>query len=489
MTHPNAPDSDFPGDKKPARGGRNVPAKQDAAPQDAPAPEQKQLSTAEKQRKRMEALLTAVEARSEQFVTLLEDSGITFRRFLEVFRRALIQNPDLLLADAGSVIQACMNACTDGLLPDGRQGAIVVYNTNIGGKGQPKQYAKKAQWQPMYQGLLQVAYASGNFKAIQARVVYEGDVFSYTLGIRPKVKHIPARRPSGTTPAIVAAYASAITVNGGEFFEPFEGDDIRKVNAVSRATSGPGKDWPEEMARKGPLRRMWKYLPKNGAMERIIEHDDENFDQDLLAEAEDEAAAPARRLSGGFGKQAALQQSAQPTMPDMEIHGEQGDDKVDRGDPAREEQTQRRQADAPAQDAAAGADQGGEGQTAGDTGDDGAASPALLAFRKALDVATSWLNVKQGLRTLAKEEGGTAPEDFLEAWERVESLREGGAQIPDFVSDDVLFECWLEGTQPDGDAIDGNWAILQKSKDFLKLSPERRDEVAMHVAAAKDGGG
>ena len=65
----------------------------------------------------LDALVKAVEDKSDQLATLLQDSGVDFRRFVEVFRRALIQNEDLLRADAGSLLQSCMNACTDGLLP------------------------------------------------------------------------------------------------------------------------------------------------------------------------------------------------------------------------------------------------------------------------------------------------------------------------------------------------------------------------------------
>jgi recombination protein RecT len=251
-------------------------------------------------RTKLDAFMGSLAKRNENLTTLLSDSGIDPAKFLEVARRAISNNPDLLNCTTESLMRAFINAATDGLPPDGRDGAIVSYNQNG---------AKVAQWQPMYQGLLKVAYRSGNFMSIEARVVYAGDEFSYRLGDDPFIHHVPKPRAAGMKPAIVNSYAVAKTTNGGVFREVFEAEDIRKVNAVSRATKGPGKDWPEEMARKGPLRRMWKFLPKDRGMERIADHDNETFD--LQAVHGDASAGP--KLAPGF--RPALVQTADQVMP------------------------------------------------------------------------------------------------------------------------------------------------------------------------------
>lgn len=257
----------------------------------AAAPQQ-QLTPAQRQKERLDKFMEALEKRQDNLSTLLSDSAIDPDRFLAVARRALMLDPDLLACTTDSLMRAFMNAATDGLLPDKRQGAIVAYNDR-------KRGVKDAQWQPMYQGLLRVAYESGNFTSIEARVVYEGDDFDYELGDEPFIRHKPKSRPAGMPrPPIIAAYAVAKTTNGGIFREVFEGDDIRKVNAVSRATSGPGKDWPEEMARKGPLRRLWKFLPRSPAMDRIADHDDDNYDLSQLDEPANDLSH--RRLAPGF---------------------------------------------------------------------------------------------------------------------------------------------------------------------------------------------
>lgn len=409
-------------------------------------------SAASAQRKRMDALIAAVQQRADQLSVLLRDTGIPFDKFVEVFRRALIKNPDLLRADAGSVIEACINACTDGLLPDGRQGAIVIYNSKVKQRGGPDVWVKKAQWQPMYQGMLDVAYRSGNFRSITARVVYAGDEYSYKLGMRPEVTHVPRRRPAGETPEIVAAYAVALTKDGGEFFEPFEGDDIRKVNAVSKATSGPGKDWPEEMARKGPLRRMWKYLPKDDRMNRIVERDNDILDLDP---AEYEEQAPAKVLRAGFApKPAALPQGADQVVDVPMDQGPAEDDMVG--------------AKSPDEEPAAAA------QTAAEVKPQPEPAPTPETFSLSLQVAKSWLNIKQALRVLEKERGTNAGER-LAAWERSQEM-EIPTRSSDAMSDSWLFWCWLE-SGPSAGQITTTLEALEKSVDWGKLGADLQAKI------------
>lgn len=453
--HPNAPEADPP---------KNLPAKA--------------VSPAEKQRARMDQVLAAVDARADMLRTLLEGTGISFERFTEVIRRALIRNPDLIEADGGSLIEACINAATDGLLPDGRQGAIVIYNVNIANrrKKEPDRWVKRANWQPMFQGLLDIAYSSGNFRSIECRAVYEGDGFSYDLGDEPFIKHRPKARAAGTKqPLIVAAYAVAKTVNGGVFREVFEGADIEKVNKVSRATNGPGAQWPEEMARKGPLRRMWKFLPKNEAMNRIIERDNDGFDLEAMDTA-DQAPAREKRLAPGFAAPAQLPQGADIVMPDVTDDGElEPAAATSLSDPSNEAAKSNV---APLQ----GVPEDGD--------EPDLRAPEVKALQDTMSAATSWLNVKQALKSFAKTElGGDERAERAakaQAWLKVVELREVGADKTDFVTDPLLFECWLLGSdpEPDHDTVQGNWAIVQADKAFPKLPPEDQERITARVAEA-----
>lgn len=258
------------------------------------------MSPAQRQKARLDAFMAAVEKRQDQIGTLLADSGVEPRLFLETCRRALMRDPELINTDPASFIQAALNCAADGLIPDGRKAAIVRYKSS-------------AQYVPMYQGLLDVAYRSGNFKSIEAHVVYQGDEFDYEMGDNPFIHHKRSLESSDTV--IIGAYAIAKTTNGGVFREVMGKADLVKVRAVSRATKGPNVDWPGEMARKAPVRRLWKFLPKTQAMDRIALHDDATYDQTAIASAND---GP-RRLSPGFNPAPALaHQPAEDVTPTVD---------------------------------------------------------------------------------------------------------------------------------------------------------------------------
>ncbi len=260
---------------------------------DAPAPD---LTPAQRQRHRLDQFMGAIEKRQDQIGTLLSDSGIDPRLFLETCRRSLMRDPELVNCDPASFIQAALNCAADGLVPDGRKAAIVRF------KG-------AAQYMPMYQGLLDVAYRSGQFQSIEAHVVYEGDEFDYDMGDQPFIRH---KRPlESNSTKIIGAYAVARTVNGGVFREVMGASELTKVRAVSRATKGPHIDWPGEMARKAPVRRLWKYLPKTPHMDRIAISDDATYDQGALAAANE----PTRALRPGFNPPAITHQPAEDVTP------------------------------------------------------------------------------------------------------------------------------------------------------------------------------
>jgi len=260
--------------------------------------DQKPATPAQRQKARLDAFMGAIEKRQDQIGTLLADSGVDPRLFLETCRRALMRDPELVNTDPAAFIQAALNCAADGLVPDGRKAAIVRYKAS-------------AQYVPMYQGLLDIAYRSGNFQSIEARVVYEGDDFDYDLGDNPFIRH--KRSLEATTDKIIGAYAVARTTNGGIFREVMGARELAKVRAVSKAKNGPNADWPGEMARKAPLRRLWKYLPKTQAMDRVALHDDDAYDQTAIATTDG-----GRRLAPGFNPPALAHQPAEDITPTVD---------------------------------------------------------------------------------------------------------------------------------------------------------------------------
>lgn len=192
-------------------------------------------------------------------------------RFIRIVLTAVNGNPDLLSADRRSLFEAAMKAAQDGLLPDGRDGAFVVFKAKSGDS-----WIKKVQWMPMVGGILKKIRNSGELLSIAAHVVYEADKFEYILGDEERIEHAPALHDRGRP---IAVYAIAKTKDGGIYREVMSIDDVEKVRNVSRAKdSGPWVNWWDEMSRKTVIRRLAKRLPMSSDLDDLIRRDDELYD-------------------------------------------------------------------------------------------------------------------------------------------------------------------------------------------------------------------
>lgn len=193
-------------------------------------------------------------------------------RYIRVAITAIQKNPDLAtLPDRPSVFLAFNQCATDGLLPDGREAAIVIR----GGK---------ASYAPMVGGFRKICAESG-FPLV-ANVVYEGDEFSYELGPHPSLTHKPPRLsiPRGQAEGAYAVSAHPVF---GTFLEVMTKDQIehvRKSSSVKSASSPWNLHW-DEMARKTVARRLFKQLPLGAHSERadrILQADDDTYDEDPI---------------------------------------------------------------------------------------------------------------------------------------------------------------------------------------------------------------
>ena len=193
---------------------------------------------------------------------------ITPAKFIRVAQTAINQNRSLLEADRQSLYGACMRAAQDGLLPDGREGAIVAYGN-------------KAQWMPMVAGLMKKVRNSGEISTWSLQVVKEKDEFSYQLGDDERVVHKPALVVRGKT---IGAY-SIVTLRTGEKSREFMNlEEIEAIRKRSKATGGPWQSDYDEMAKKTVARRHSKRLPMSTDLADFIHQDDEMTDLQKPAE-------------------------------------------------------------------------------------------------------------------------------------------------------------------------------------------------------------
>jgi len=202
--------------------------------------------------------------RGEEFqsqLALALPEGVRQERFVRAVATALLDNPDLAdpeKVERASVFQSLLKSAQDGLVPDGREAALVIFG-------------RKAQYLPMIGGMRKIAAESG--WTIRTAVVHEADEFEVELGVDPRVRHVPVR-PGSDPGDPIAAYAVGAHGDGRREVEVMTVDEIEQVRAVSRAKDrGPWVDWWSRMAEKTVGRRLFAKLPLGDRerIERVLE--------------------------------------------------------------------------------------------------------------------------------------------------------------------------------------------------------------------------
>ncbi len=184
-------------------------------------------------------------------------------KFVRVAMTAALQNADLLKMDRKLLMQELIKCATDGLIPDGREAAILPF------KGKPK-------YLPMIRGILKKVRNSGDLKSITPMVVYERDEFEYWIDENgPHLKHVPCfdRDPG----PVRLTYAAAQTKDGGSYVEIIPESQMDKIRKSSASgNNGPwGGDFADEMRKKSALKRLEKRLPSSTDLEDIMKRDEE----------------------------------------------------------------------------------------------------------------------------------------------------------------------------------------------------------------------
>lgn len=217
-------------------------------------------------------------ARSEKAIAKALPSTITAERFTRMATTAVTMNPDLGACTPASFIGAMLQAAALGLEPNTPLGqAYLIPYPNY------KTGVKEAQFQIGYRGLIELAHRSGDFKSIEAHVVYENDEFEYELGLEPKLKHKPAMKNRGKITWVYAIYKLQ---SGGYGFEVMSVEDInehRKKYSKAKSESSPwNKSW-DAMAKKTVIKQALKYAPLKSEFVKAMVNEDVtlNFNEEL----------------------------------------------------------------------------------------------------------------------------------------------------------------------------------------------------------------
>lgn len=201
-------------------------------------------------------------ALTRQGIQSLLPAHVSPEQFTRTAATALVADPELQNADRQSLVMSLIRCAQDGLVPDGREAAMVVYNTKQG-----DQWVKKAQYLPMVDGVLKRARQSGQVANITGKVVHMADKFDYWVDENGEhIEHRPAFENHGE---IRLVYAFAKLTSGEIVVEVMSRSEVEKVRDATAKKDRDGKPkvpavwqkWFDRMALKTVLHRLARRLP------------------------------------------------------------------------------------------------------------------------------------------------------------------------------------------------------------------------------------
>ena len=201
------------------------------------------------------AVRGTVEKRVQDSKPLLERMGITPEAYERVVLNALIRNPNLSECDRNSLDIAVADCIQAGLLPDGKQCAIVPFKPRNAN-------ATVATVIPMIEGRLMLARRATPGLSLRVRVVYQEDEWDYSEGLHVTLKHKPNPLADKRDENVIVAYAVAhLPYSTQPEFEVMDRPTIDRYRRFSRSDN----IWQThfvEMAKKAVLGQLLKRLPK-----------------------------------------------------------------------------------------------------------------------------------------------------------------------------------------------------------------------------------
>ena len=151
----------------------------------------------------------------------------------------------LMKCTFNSIVQAALEACSLGLLPNSVQGLAYLVP-----------YHDKCQLIPGYKGLIKLAMQSPHVDSVFAECVFSNDKLEVEFGLNPKLVHLP-NLINPEKGEFVGAYAVANITNGKPVFRYLPKWKINEIKAKSKAgNSGPWVSDYDSMAMKTAIKAL-----------------------------------------------------------------------------------------------------------------------------------------------------------------------------------------------------------------------------------------
>lgn len=189
---------------------------------------------------------------SDQFkkqLALAVPKHLNADRMARIAATEVRKNKALLNTEPTSFLGSVMQAAQLGLEPGSALGQAYLVP-----------YGNQCQLIIGYKGMIDLARRSGQVLSLNAYAVREGDDFSFQLGLKPDIHHVPSLEAGRIDKPITYVYAVATLKGGGYQFEVMSRAEVEAVKAKAKSKN-IWTNYFEEMAKKTVIRRLFKYLP------------------------------------------------------------------------------------------------------------------------------------------------------------------------------------------------------------------------------------
>jgi recombination protein RecT len=197
---------------------------------------------------------------------------ITPERFMRITVTAIQQAPKLAECSQISFFGALMNSCQLGLEPNTPLGQAYLIPRWNGSKKR-----LECNFQLGYQGIINLATRTKQYKRIGAEIVYEGDEFRWEYGKNADLYH----KPCGNTDKPTHVYAEYELTNGGYVFKVWTWAMVMNhAEQFSESFNKGFSPWKtnqesqEAMAKKTVLVNLLKYAPKTVEVAEAVNSDE-----------------------------------------------------------------------------------------------------------------------------------------------------------------------------------------------------------------------
>jgi len=242
-----------------------------------------------------EKKLSPIEILIEQNKSKLEQllpSNMSIQRLMRIIISVIKQNPKLASCTQASLLGAIFQSALLGLEPNVEgQAYIIPYSNTRTIKGK-RTKVTEAQFQIGYKGYIELFYRYSAALSIDMHTVYKNDVFEYSYGTEPVLKHCPILGDRGEA---IAYYAVARLSNGGSVFKVMTKQECL-AHAKEHSKTYITMEWSDEqnryvkcephftkdspwvtdfnaMCKKTVLIQLAKVLPKSIELQRAIAMD------------------------------------------------------------------------------------------------------------------------------------------------------------------------------------------------------------------------